>query len=288
MKLSILSILIVLAGWAITAQAQDDYVAMIADIEGSASINTMGESQVADILIELTAGSQLQLEEGAKLTLFYFESSQEYSFVGPAQVSLEAQSPKILAGVEAESRNLNMAKLADIAAEDEGSIGLGVLKLRNFEKPKLQLLEPVDAIVLTKDVRFSWLAVEGASSYEFILSDELGKRIADTQVSTNSISLPSDTQLTPGAEYTWEIITQTSDQTEYRAHAYFNVAEDYLSNQVEEARPSASAGFAEKVVFARLLEKLGLKPAANALWQELAALKPNSAVLQTRSEAVSH
>lgn len=288
MKLKTLSKLFLVLCVTFSANAQNDVnVAMIADIEGQGTISTADENEPADILVELASGSKVSLEDGSKLTLFFFASSEEYSYDGPGQILIEEQKPKLLSGKEANTRNLNMTKLAGIAAEDEGSIGLGVLKLRNFEKPKLQLIAPVDTKVIAMHPTFSWSSVEEATSYQFVLSNELGKKIADISVSDNSIELPKDAQLSSGEEYTWEIITQTSDQTEYRAHAYFSVAEEYISLQVESSRPKPTASFSEKVVYARLLEKLGLNHAAKTIWQELVALKPSSELLKVRTEGTT-
>ncbi|MBL4673773.1 MAG: hypothetical protein JKX81_16055 [Arenicella sp.] len=270
--------------FSVSAQEAEN-VAMIADIEGLGAITIAGESEPVDILVELASGAELSLADDSTLTLFFFASSEEYTYDGPGKILIEEQQPKLLSGKEANTRNLNMTKLAGIAAEDEGGIGLGVLKLRNFEKPKLQLVSPVDTKVLAIHPKFSWLPVAGATTYKFILSNDLGKKITDISLNENSVVLPDDAQLDSGEEYTWEIIAQTSEQTEYRAHAYFSVAEEHISLQVESSRPDKSASFSEKVVYARLLEKLGLKQSANTIWQELVVLKPDSALLQIRTNS---
>jgi hypothetical protein len=283
MKSKILNKILLVIGVSFCANAEaDSNIAMIADIEGPGAITVAGNNQAADILDELAAGSEISLEDGSKLTLFYFASSEEYTYDGPGEILIENQQPKLVSGKQANTRNLNMAKLADIAAEDEGGIGLGVLKLRNFEKPKLQLLAPVDTKIIAMQPKFSWLPVAGASSYKFILSNELGKNIANISVSDNWVNLPVDTKLMSGEEYTWEIVVQTAEPAEYRAHAYFSIAEDYVIDQVESSRPDTAARFSEKIVYARLLEKLGLKHDAKTIWQELVVLKPNNALLQAR------
>jgi hypothetical protein len=283
MKSKILNKILLVIGVSFCANAEaDSNIAMIADIEGPGAITVAGNNQAADILDELAAGSEISLEDGSKLTLFYFASSEEYTYDGPGEILIENQQPKLVSGKQANTRNLNMAKLADIAAEDEGGIGLGVLKLRNFEKPKLQLLAPVDTKIIAMQPKFSWLPVAGASSYKFILSNELGKNIANISVSDNWVNLPVDTKLMSGEEYTWEIVVQTAEPAGYRAHAYFSIAEDYVIDQVESSRPDTAARFSEKIVYARLLEKLGLKHDAKTIWQELVVLKPNNALLQAR------
>ncbi|MFT5655584.1 MAG: hypothetical protein ACJAYF_002899 [Arenicella sp.] len=282
MKLKNLSKLILFISITLSVNAKAENVAMIADIEGKGAITLADSNEPAGILLELASGSALSLEDDSKLTLFFFASSEEYTYEGPGEILIEQQQPKLLSGKQANTRNLNMVKLAGIAAEDEGSIDLGVLKLRNFEKPKLQLISPVNTKVLAQQPKFSWTAVEGATTYQFILSNELGKKIVDVSVTDSSLVLPKGTKLASGTEYTWEIISQTSEQTEYRAHAYFSTAEQHVSLQVESSRPDSAATFSEKIVYARLLEKLGLKQAAKTIWQELAILKPNSEQLQTR------
>lgn len=289
MKITIISTLLLVIGTMFSVNAQSSAnVAMIADIDGLGEINVDGENTAADILDELASGSQLSIKSGSKLTLFFFASSEEYTYDGPADILIEEQQPKLLSGNKANTRNLNMAKLADIASEDEGSIGLGVLKLRNFEKPKLQLLAPVDTKVIETHPKFSWSSVEGATTYEFILSNELGKKVANMSVSGNWVELPEDIRLMSDEEYTWEIIAQTSAATEYRAHAYFSVAEENVRRQVKTSQPGLKASFSEKVVYARLLEKLGLKQDAKTIWQELVALKPNSALLKMRGNNKSN
>lgn len=286
-KILILLVLATIGGTSIVHAQEAENVAMVADIEGNDAIKIEGKGEPVDILVELASGAELILGDDSKLTLFFFASSEEYTYSGPGRILIEDQQPKLLSGKEASTRNLNMAKLADIAAEDESGIGLGVLKLRNFEKPKLQLLSPVDTKVLAMQPTFSWSPVEGVTTYKFILSNELGKKISDISLNESSIVLPEDAQLDFGEEYTWEIVAQTSEQTEYRAHAYFSVVEEHISLQVEDSRPSKSASFSEKLVYARLLEKLGLKQSAEDIWQELVILKPNNALLQTKTNSAS-
>jgi len=265
--------------------AQDDAtVAMIADIEGTATIAKDGNTQPAEILLEFVTGSEITLQADTTLTLFFFASSEEYVFDGPAGIIIGKQKPEQKSGKAASARNLNMTKLVDIASQDEDRIDLGVLKLRNFEVPNLVLTSPKDTKVISLRPEFTWSSVEGVKNYKFILANELGKTIADLTVNGPGIKLPEEFELSPGEEYTWEIIAKISADTEYRAHAYFNVAEQDILVQVEESRPDSTASFSEKVVYARLLERLNLEHAAMTIWQEIASLRPESESLQKRIE----
>jgi len=63
-------------------------------------------------LDELPSGKELSIAEGSSLTLFFFGSSEEYTFEGPAKILIDELEGKLLSGSEANTRNLDMAKLA--------------------------------------------------------------------------------------------------------------------------------------------------------------------------------
>ena len=139
------------------------------------------------------------------------------------------------------------------------------------------------AKVLNPDPEFTWQPVENTQSYRFILSDDLGLTMADITVEEgSSLELPEDVKLDEGVDYTWEVVAHLPAETEYRALASFSVLEASTREHVEAARPGPGASFAERAVYARMLERLDLKMAAIKIWQELALLRPEQKSLQQR------
>ncbi len=281
-RIQTLSVLLLMALSSSMAGALNNtVVAMVADIQGQVMIEVDGEMQPCEILSELDAGSKLRIESDSALTLFYFDSSEEFTYDMAGEIMIGTEQPEAVTGGQASSRNLNMETLAEIAMEDDSGIAIGLLKLRSGMGPQLRLISPRDTKVLESNPEFHWTAIEGAQSYQFILSSELGKTIAAIQVAGTSLTLPADVTLGDGADYTWEIVAKDSD-TEYRAHAYFSLVEPDLRTHIESAQPTAQASFAERVVFARMLERLEVKEAATKIWQELALLRPELKPIQKR------
>lgn len=264
--------------------AQDNLpVAMVADIQGQVMLEYDGQRQPCEILTEVTAGSKLHLEANSTLTLFYYNSSKEYTYNSAGEILVGEEQPQAISGKQPSSRDLDMSELAGIAMEDQEGIALELLKLRGMGAPELRLINPIDTKVLNPDPEFTWHPVENVQSYRFILSDDLGLAMADITVEEgSSLELPEDVKLDEGIDYTWEVVAHLPAETEYRTHASFSVLEASTREHVEAARPGPGASFAERAVYARMLERLDLKMAATKIWQELALLRPEQKSLQQR------
>jgi len=63
----------------------------------------------------------------------------------------------------------------------------------------------------------------------------------------------------------------------------FGIATSDLRARVERARPPANAAFGDRVLYALLLEELGVREEALRLWQALAAERPSDPDLAMRA-----
>ena len=74
-------------------------VAMVTDLVGKGVIIEEGKESSCEILSNLSPGAEIRIDQGAKLTLVYFESSKEYSLPSsmitplPAKSSLATSAP---------------------------------------------------------------------------------------------------------------------------------------------------------------------------------------------------
>ena len=71
-------------------------VAMVTDLSGAAS----NDGVVLEILAEFEPGSTVSLEDGATLSIVFYDDGSEYIFTGPAKFEVGEIKPSILSGAE--------------------------------------------------------------------------------------------------------------------------------------------------------------------------------------------
>ena len=73
-------------------------VAMVTDLSGKAALQGAAGKGNITILSEIAAGTRIQLDGGARLTVVYLASGDEFAFTGPAQIQFRAAGPQVLSG----------------------------------------------------------------------------------------------------------------------------------------------------------------------------------------------
>jgi hypothetical protein len=255
-------------------------VAMITDLKGVAHLS--GQKNMLSVLTYLPAGEEIVLEEGS-LVVTYFDQSSEFTFKGPARITIQEKIAKVIVGAPAKMRELDKEKAAGAGKfARTGKLAFAAVEMRSLAiKPTL--LAPVNTKLSTTRPLFSWKSLNEAEGYLLVLSDEEGKAIQQVDVTNNSWQLPITTELKLGVDYQWRVVETLKSGEKLTAKGNFSIADEATIARVFAKHPSADAGISEKVTFAIYLESEGFRDDAKTLWRELATLRPEDQNLRFRA-----
>ena len=264
---------IVLAcGVATAVAAAPQPVAMVTDLEGGNSVTGMGDTTELLLLAELVPGGRVDLGAGSRLVIVYFASGNEYVFEGPASIRINAQAPEVLSGAGPEERQVLLAAAGEEIIIRPAGMAQASLVMRGADlDSKLRLDNLIDTKTLDSRPVFRWRPLPGVETYHFLLTDEGGATVVETDVAATEFRLPEEVMLDPSAIYTWELEARTPDGAAHDNWGDFSVATDDERALVERMRPPGNAPFSRRVLFAVMLGQMELRDAALEQWRALLA-----------------
>jgi len=271
----------ILASFAKTSVATEA-VAMITDITGKASITTNGEQKPCEILMSTSSGDELHLEANSKLTLVYFKSAKEYTFLEKSVIKITPEAPEVKSGSKATIRDLQIAKEANLLPINEYSQAAIVFRGAR-KKPKIKLIYPVNSTILDPLVIFEWLPIEKVLQYRYILTDGSGRTVIETLVNGTSFKLPDENNIEEGVAYSWQVEARLSTGAVYSNSSSFSLIDKAELERINRLRPKDGATFSERIVFATLLEQLGLRDEARIYWKVLSFERPENKLLTKKA-----
>jgi hypothetical protein len=240
-----------------------DPVAFVADIQGNATIE--GDGKVA-FLAELPAGTRLLLGTGAKVSVTYASSGNEFTIRGPGEFLVGPSEVKAEKGAAPTRRSV--ASLPDTAAVARISqTATASLRMRSLPPPasKAALQYPVDTRVATLQPVLRWH--DGADPVEVTLRDAQGREVWKGAAKAGTAQ-PA-VKLSPAMRYRWTVMTPKGAIGEAQ---FETLGADALA-KVAKSR-SAAKGFSERVMHAMLLQDFGATQEAREAWRELARERP--------------
>lgn len=250
-------------------------VAMVTDVSGK----VIGQGPVT-IMAEIPAETRVQVEAGARLTVIYFRSGDEYTVTGPAQVLFRAAEPQAISGAAPQKRASPVAR--------GGSVAIGPVAVKpaafvmRSARPtaRIRLLTPSGTKILDMVPEFRWQELESGLTYRFELTDDTGKSLHESEVRGAAVRLPASVKLQEGVSYTWEVSARTQDGRRYMSAGDFSVASADLRSQAGALRPGAGALVSDRVAYAAWLERVELRDEARKHWKALSAERPEDAKLK--------
>lgn len=258
---------------------------LVIDVQGSASTSSRG--RIA-ILSGLEAGAELSLATGARVVVVNSASGRQFELTGPgafrwAGGQVEVVRPgKVMvretAGPAFGDVRLRTARIAQASISMRGPPAESADRMR--------LASPVSTWLLARPDAFRWQPAPGASGYRFQLTDSDGRTLHAARTMTTSVELPATVALDVGRTYGWMVEADLGGGRTADAWTEFGLAAPELRQRVERARPATGAGFADRVLYALLLEELGVREEATAQWRRLAAERPEDTELQARAQSV--
>ena len=214
LKYSFIAFLLIAVVGVSTANAE--IVAKVTDLglPGKAFLKTNRESsneaREIDFLDKLELGQSVTLDAAGELTLVYFDSGVEYQYAGPATFIVGASKPE---NIEGEPQRVKDYKLlektvlklsADQKHRDQAAL---VFRAMDPYPNKVKTLSPNKTKLLSTSPSFSWASISDGVSYEFVLTDSVGKIEYQTTLEENELQLPEGVTLKADRKYSWRVRT---------------------------------------------------------------------------------
>jgi hypothetical protein len=260
-------------------------VAMVTDLQGSATASIDGQSRKVAILTELEPGASISLGAGATLVALYVDTGEEYAFKGPATIVFKPAVPQTADGAAAERRGPALGKGAgDVRIKPAGVTQLAMVMRGNIPRLRIELLTPDKTMTLETHPSFAWKAPEPGLKYAFRLEDDDGYSVVESEVEGTSFTLPAAVQITEGRMYSWRVSARTSGGRKYSSESTFAVAGRDLRAKAQLLRPAPSALLSKRIAYAAWLEQMDLKEEARKYWQAASGERPEDPHLKALAE----
>lgn len=258
-------------------------VAMVTDVKGAARLKQNTKSTPLAVLAYLAPGEEIELDAGAHLVLTYFVQSTEFTFKGPAQITIQPEKAKAISGV-GEIRKLDNEKSSPVKKFiQNGKITQAAFAMRSLPTSKPVLQSPLNSKIISATPTFRWKALDDTAKYQLVLTDEHGAVLHDEFTETNSWQLSSTNVLRHGASYNWKVVALMKSGESFSSDkGSFTIADEDAIKSIEARRPAADASFSDRVLYAVYLETEGFREAAHTVWQELGKERPDDANLRRR------
>lgn len=255
----------------LTPAAAADGVAFLTDIKGDVKID--GAARPA-LMSELGKGQKIVLGKGATLAVMFIQSGEEMVLQGPGEFDVDKSGKAInktgqtgqIAARKTEWKISSQA-LVKVSQTSSASIRMRSVKpaAGNPDTKVGALLYPVRGNIATLQPVLSWQAT-GANAYDvaLALASEPDKPIAAGKA--NGASHKFSTRLKPDTEYVW---TVNAGGTELGRGKFRTLGADDLA-VVEKKKPADKTSFSDRLLYAVMLNDLGVTQDAQALWAKLA------------------
>lgn len=259
-------------------------VAMITDLTGNASLTSNGEQKKCEILMSTFSGDEIRVEANSKLTLVYFKTAKEYTFPENAIIKINTEAPENKSGSKVTSRDLEVAKNTKLLADEDEYDQAAIVFRGTRKKPKIKLVSPVSSKILSSQPMFEWQPLEEDLQYRFVLTDDSGRTVIETLVNGTNFKLPPENKIAEDVLYTWQVEARLSTGDVYTNSTNFRLLNDKERGKINRLRPKENATFSERIVFAMLLEQMGVRGEARSYWKTLSTERPDNKLLKAKAK----
>lgn len=267
----------ILVAAVVVGAARAEPIAIVTDVQGSASLQSGGGATPLPLLAELTDGTRVSLAGGARVTALYVRSGDEYTVEGPGAVDFRTTRPDASGGATVSRRTPPQGREIRIRP---ASVTQGGLVVRSAGA---RLISPVASTTLERSPEFRWEDARRNVHYRFSLTDADGSAVYGVETDARALRLPESVALKPGALYRWEIAVRSNGDHLQSVRATFRTASDDVRAQARALRPEASAGFSGRVAYAVWLDQMELRDEAQRWWRQLSSERPDDPTLRQRA-----
>ncbi|MBC3883283.1 hypothetical protein H8K35_17985 [Undibacterium sp. LX40W] len=255
-----------------TANVKDPSIGIVLDLQGQAKVLDQAQGRKLQLLSYLKQNEQVQLEQGAKLSVSLYANRSVYRFVGPAVLVAEKDQIRLIKGAAPEVKQVK-EKL--VAGAESGQLLTGAIRMRQLP-PKIAVLTPENgAVLLGAPKELNWASVEKAN-YEIRIVDEDENLIIEAQSASQTWMLPAALQFASGKAYKWNVsFISERDGARYSTSGEFRLADETTRIELSKLRPTDDAVIEEWVLYAAHLQSLGLFQEARATWKRIGQTRPD-------------
>lgn len=252
-------------------------LAIVTDLQGAASIQDARGVKPLDILADFAGGEEIAVEAGARLTVTYLRSGDEFLVSGPARVSVGPDQLRGRSGAAPQRRASPLAAASGKFVAARGVVQ-GAVRMRGGPQA-LALVEPAGKL-LKAPSKFAWKnAPDGATVRVALAEDGNPATLWEAETKGSELALPPQVALVAGQPYAWTLSYREGGRTR-TLEATFEIAEPAQAREWEQLRPARDAALSDWVVYAALLKASGYTGEASQVWSQLAGQRPGSAELR--------
>jgi len=246
-------------------------VAFVADVQGQVSIG--GKARPV-LMSEVASGQKIDLGADGRLSVMYLQSGKEFTLRGPGQYTVGNTDIAVVAGAAPVSREVprpvNSQVVVNVARSAAASTRMRDLNF--IPGPDYPRRGAIATAQPTLRWRFDPAAIPAEVKLTVLGEDQA--KLLETRVAGTELRLPAP--LEPGRRYFWMLDVGGQALGE----GAFRVLPAEALARLAQARPSADAPFADRLLYALQLQDAGADADAREAWAALARERPDLAELQ--------
>lgn len=245
-------------------------VGAVLDVSRASSL-VDGKAAPIELFEYLYDQQRIKVAEDGRLVLSLSANRTDYIIQGPATIKVSASQLIFESGKVLSSKARPDVVVSALLA---GPRTQGAVRLRASRG----VLPTSGSVVASNRPVLSWPSLIGQGEYELSIADGNGGAEQVHRVNATRWQPDATQALAWGHAYRWRVKPAETDSIGVSGN--FTVISDSERDQLMQLLPAANASFAERVVYAKTLEHLGVRDDAKAVWQTLSAERPENAVLR--------
>ena len=260
-------------------------VAMVVDLGGRVTWDRVAAVHITDAV---EAERALTLEPGARMGIVFLKNGVEQAFTGPARITFKADAT-VEGGRAVSTRKLQALQGKLQLKPSPLAQASVVMKEMVFEEairaPSLSdwpRLTPKGPSLQDPSPEFTWSTLPGAK-FTFLITDDQQHTVLEATVTEPRLKLPLPSRLRGGKSYHWLLRAELPDASQRHDSGSFRLLDEAERADLQAAKPGPEAGFSDRLLYASLLDQLGVKDEAKSCWRALALERPNDPNLRRLS-----
>ena len=257
--------------------------AMVTDLTGEAWSMEGTEPRRLGMLAYIEKPTQVRLDPSAKVVVTYFANGLQYSFAGPARVSVQTPTPNMIEGQMGEWRKITPDKSigGGLSPDQWRRLQQATVVMRGV-RSKFSIIGPDKTVVLTEEPEFEWTTLPNAKGYRLVVYSVYNSVIHESTTERNIARPGSVLGLKPGASYRWKVDALGISKP-VSTSGSFEVADSAAREQMLALKAATASDAAARAFYATTLEANGYAHDARAEWKSLARDYPEQEEFRQRA-----
>jgi hypothetical protein len=273
----------VIACLAVSALAEAAPYAMITDVKGDAFAIESGKPRKLALLSYIETPLEVKVDAPNRVGITYFVSGMQYSFDGPARVTLDNQGPRVIEGKAAQPKKVGPDKAISggLSNEQWRRLQQATVVMRSV-RPSFTVVGPDKTSVLAREPEFEWTQAANAKSYRLVIYGPDNEILHEARTVGTVLKPGAGVKFEEGKQYRWKV-DALGVAKPISASGAFAVVDEAVRAQMAAGRPGPGAELATRLFYATNLEAEGYHHDAHAEWKALAKEYPDLPEISQRS-----